>query len=194
VLTFLADLAKQRNLVITNTRRGALQFFKAVITGNPVAQLEQGASPVLSVTPFFSPQEYYSHITGIEPVIVGLEGSQFTVKNPFPSGVMRPFTFTAPDTEDSNIKSAVDAKMSRMFGNMISYSVQLNTWRDPSGRLWEPNTTINLQAPGAMVYGNYEFIIRSVQFEQNRESEQAVLSLVIPGSFSGQIPESLPWG
>lgn len=193
ILPFLAKLAKQRKLVINSTERGALRFLTAIESGVPIAQLQQGAPPVLSVLPFFNPQEYYSHITGIEPVLVGLAGSQFTVKNPFLPGVIRPLNFEAWDTETSNVKSAVEAKSGRMFGNMASYSVVVNTWRDPAGELWAPNTIISLLAPDAMVYSPYSFVIRSIEFSRDAVSESATLNLVIPGSFSGKLPTGLPW-
>ena len=193
VLAFLTELAKQRNLVIGSTTRGSLLFSQSIETGTPVARLQQGSAPVMAVTPFFSPQEYYSHITGIEPVIVGLAGSQFTVKNPRLQGVTRPITFNAPDTLDADVKAAVESKAGRMFGNMASYSVRVATWRDPQGNLWEPNTIVKLQAPEAMIYNEYAFVIRSVEFEREGRKETATLNLVIPGSFSGKVPESLPW-
>ena len=193
VLAFLTELAKQRNLIISSSSRGKLVFLQSTESGQPVARLQQGVAPVLSVTPFFSPQEYYSHITGIEPVVVGLAGSQFTVKNPRLLGVTRPLTFNAPDTLDADVKSAVEAKAGRMYGSMASYSVRVATWRDPNGNLWEPNTLIKLLAPDAMIYNEYEFIIRSIEFTRDRATETATLNLVIPGSFSGKIPETLPW-
>lgn len=193
VLAFLTELAKQRNLIISSSSRGKLVFLQSSESGQPVARLQQGSAPVLSVTPLFNPQEYYSHITGIEPVVVGLPGSQFTVKNPRLEGVTRPFTFNAPDTLDADVKAAVEAKAGRMFGNMASYSVRVATWRDPSGNLWEPNTPIKLLAPDAMIYSEYEFTIRSIEFSRDRATETATLNLVIPGSFSGKIPGALPW-
>jgi prophage tail gpP-like protein len=193
VLAFLAELAKQRNLIISSTTTGKLLFLQSIETGTPVAQLRQGASPLESVTPLFNSQKYYSHITGIEPVIVGLPGSQYTVKNSRLEGVLRPFTFTTPDTLDADVKTAVQAKSSRMFGNMASYSLKVSTWRAPNGELWTPNTIIQLTAPGAMIYNAYDFVIKSVSFERNRVSRTAILNLVIPGAFSGKNPEVLPW-
>ena len=193
ILTFLAKLAKQRNLVISSSSRGKLVFLQSSDGGTPVARLQQGSPPVLSVSPFFNPQEYYSHITGLEPAILGLAGTQFTVKNPNLEGVVRPLTFNAPDTLDSDVKAAVDAKAGRMFGNMASYSVRVATWRDPSGELWAPNTSVQLLAPDAMVYTEFTFIVRSVEFNRDARSETATLNLVIPGAFSGKIPEILPW-
>jgi len=193
VLAFLIDLAKQRNLVMSSSPKGELVFLRAIEGGVPVAKLRQGESPLLSVTPRFNPQEYYSHITGLEPVILGLKGSQFTVRNPRLQGVIRPFTFKAPDTLDADVKATVEAKAGRMFGGMASYSVTVATWRDPSGNLWTPNTVVNLLAPDAMVYEEYSFIVRSVEFNRDSVSETALLDLVVPGSFSGKIPEVLPW-
>lgn len=192
-LDFLTKLAQQRNFVINDTTRGKLRFWQTVKPGNPVAVLRQGESPVISVTPTFNPQEYYSSITGIDPFLVGQDGGQFTIKNPFLPNVVRPFTFKAPDTEDSNLQEAVKAKMGRMFGNVVTYSVSVDTWRVPSGALWEPNTTLILTAPGAMIYKPYEFVIRSVQLEETATSKSAILEIVLPGAFSGEIPEDLPW-
>ena len=193
VLSFLIELAKKRNLIISDTVRGKLVFLKSTTTGQPVARLQQGSSPVFSVVPTFNPQEYYSHITGIEPFIPNLPGLQFTVKNERLQGVVRPLTFKIPDTKDADLKTAVEAKIGRMFGNAASYSIGVATWRDSKGKLWTPNTTITLLAPDAMIYNEYEFEIRSVEFNRERSVETAILNLVIPGSFSGKIPKVMPW-
>ena len=193
ILSFLIDLAKQRNLIISSTSRGSLLFQQSTTVGNPVARLQQGVAPVLSVNPFFNPQEYYSHLTGVEDIAIGLTGSNFTVKNSQLLNVVRPFTFSVKDTNGGDVKQVVEAKSGRMFGNAAIYTIDVATWRDPSGNLWESNTTITLQAPDAMIYNEYEFLIKSVEFNRERASTSAVLTLVLPGSFSGEIPESLPW-
>lgn len=193
ILTFLTELAQQRNLVISSTSSGDLLFQQSVTVGKPVAILQQGSSPLLSITALFKPQEYYSHITGMLPVLVGLAGSQFTVKNPHLDSVIRPITFGVPDTIDADVKAAVNAKIGRMVGNMVAYSIEVSTWRDPLGALWKPNTTLKITAPDAMIYNQYEFIIRSVTYDRSSASETARLNLVLPGAFSGEIPGTLPW-
>lgn len=190
---FLAGLARQRNAVIASTPTGKLLIQQSIATGKPVARLEQGFAPVTSVAPQFDPQAYYSHVTGLQPTAVGVEGAKYTVKNPRLDGVIRPFNFTANDTPTADIKGATEAKAGRMFANAAAYSVPVATWRDPQGNLWEPNTTITLNAPGAMIYSSYEFIIRSVELIQENDGETAILTLVLPGAFDGKIPEVLPW-
>lgn len=192
-LPFLVDLARQRSRIITNDESGRLVLQQSVSTGTPVAELSEGSSPLIDVRPAFSPQQYFSHITGIESATIGFDGSQFTVKNPHLPGVLRPHTFASPDVQGGEIKTATEAKAGRMFGSAASYVVTVSTWRDPSGALWTPNTTLKLVAPGAMIYASYEFIVRSVTLEKEADREMATLELVLPGAFSGTLPEALPW-
>ena len=193
VFEFLSDLARKRNLIVSSTPGGELLFQRAIASGKPVARLSQGDAPLISVTPQFAPQEYYSHVTGLQPEGPSEDGSQFTVKNPRLEGVIRPFTFQAEDTDKGNVKAAVEAKAARMFANVASYSINVSGWRDSQGSLWQPNTTMTLFAPGAMIYSEYEFLIRSVALARSGNRESTSLNLVIPEAFRGEIPEALPW-
>ncbi len=194
VLAFLIKLAQQRGLLVSSTSTGQLLFAAPSSQGTPVAQFEEGAAPLLSVSPFFSPQDYYSQITGIEPVLVGTTGSQVTVPNGQLPNVHRPLTFTAPDTEPGTVRKAVEAKAGRMFAQAISYRLEVATWRDQGGSLWEPGALVSLLAPGAMIYSPYVFLIRAVEFHQTDSARTATLDLILPGAFAAELPESLPWG
>lgn len=193
LLPFLADLARQRGLLISNTPEGALLFQQEATGGQPVAVLNENSSPVTGVTPVFDPQSYYSEITGLELYVIGTQGGSYTVKNPVTDGVIRPLVFVPQDTQATGIERAVRAKAGRMFANMVAYTLTLNTWYDPAGNLWAPNTTIRLTAPGAMIYNEYEFLIRTVELNRVRDSETATLTLVFPGVLNGELPEALPW-
>jgi prophage tail gpP-like protein len=193
VLEFLAELARKRNLIVSSTPAGKLLFQRAVDVGRPIARLVQGEPPLTKVTPSFKAQEYYSHVTGLQPEDPVSKGSQFTTKNSRLEGVLRPFTFQAEDTDNANVKATVDAKAARMFANVAMYSITVSTWRDSFGNLWAPNTTITLFAEDAMIYSEYEFLVKSVALARDGDSESATLSLVIPEAFKGQIPERLPW-
>ena len=194
ILAFLAELAKQRNLVFSNTPEGVLLCWKSVTPGNPVAQLSEGTPPVTTVSANFSPQEYFSEITGFASAKRGRKGGKYTQQNPHLAGVLRPMSFRVEDTEKADTPQATRAKMGRMFGGITEITVEdLPTWRDPQGELWQPNTTIVLTAPSCMVYNPYEFLIRAVTFKQSAEKETATLELVFPGAYSGEIPTSLPW-
>jgi prophage tail gpP-like protein len=192
---FLAELAKQRNLVLSNNAFGDLLCWQSIEPGKPVARLSDSESPVSIVEAAFSPQEYFSEITGIAPAKRGRVGSTYTEKNPYLPSPLRPRAFRLDDTEKADAPEATRAKLGRMFAQAATFTVSdLPTWRDPQGDLWAPNKTILLHAPSAMVYTEYEFLIRAVTLKQTAERLSASLELVFPGAFSGQIPQGgLPW-
>lgn len=193
VLSFLSGLSAQRGLVMSDTPEGKVLFRKAIASGKPVANFTEGDSPLIRVAPRLRAQEYYSHITGIGPTVVGLEGLQFTVKNPHLDSVVRPFTFNSLDTPEASVQQSTESKAGRMFANAIAYDIELATWRDPLGGIWETNTLVTLLAEGAMVYSRSTFLVRSVTLVKTPKSETAVLTLILPESLAGKIPETLPW-
>ena len=191
---FLIDLAKQRGLVFSDDAFGRLRFWKSVDAGSPVASLEGGWEPLVRVVPEFAPQSYFSEITAIAGARRGRGGSKFTVKNPWLTTSVRPHSFDVDDTDPADAPTAAAAKLGRMFGEVAAYSIEeLPTWRDPSGKLWTPNTTIVVSCPGVMIYEPTEFVIRSVMLEASAERKIATLRLALPGCYSGKVPTTLPW-
>jgi len=207
VMPFLAGLARQRNLIISNDPSGELLFYQeSPVPSSPesvfgpsglgqlVATLEEGFQPLLNVSPSFREQEYYSHITALQPYLIGLRVRQYTVKNERLPTITRPYTFYSNDsTNIAEVQEAAEAKAGYMFANAVEYSVEVNTWRTSSGQLWKVGDFISLKAPDAMIFKPYTFLIRGVNFIRTSTATKAVINLVIPGSFSGKVPESMPW-
>lgn len=194
IYPFLIELAQQRGLVISDSPEGALRFWQSVSTGQPVAQLAEGEPGLVSVSAAFSPQEYFSELTAIARTRSGRGGPRFTVTNPHLSDVVRPAAVQLEDTDGPDLPLAAEAKLGRMFGNVLTVTARLPTWRDPGGELLAPNTTLLLEAPGAMIYRETEFLIRDVALRQDAEEITSELTLVLPGAFNGEVPEALPWG
>jgi prophage tail gpP-like protein/phage tail protein X len=193
VMALIVKLAQQRGLVIGETVDGAALFTKADSVATPVAVLSADAPPVLQIDAKFNPQNYYSHITAIAPTIVGLKGEQVTVKNPYLTNILRPYTFEADDSGNETLQQIAEAKAGRMFANMVSWSVRVATWYKPNGSTWQPGERVKLSGDTAMIYRPTVFLIRSVTLAQNENSRTATLNLVLPGGFAGVIPETLPW-
>lgn len=194
ILPFIVELAKQRELVVSSSEDGELQFQKSVSFGVPVSVLTQGSPPLVSISARFNPQSYYSHVVGIESEEIGETTPEIEFRlNPFLTNVLRPLTFVASDSDETDIDKATDSKFGRMFANAVAYEVTLSTWRDDSGNLFSPNTLITVRAPGVMIYNSYKFIIRNVEFRKTSKSETCDLSLIMIGGFDGKAPESMPW-
>jgi prophage tail gpP-like protein len=193
VQDYLVDLAHQRGRVLTNTADGKLRIYQSTVVGRPVASLEEGKPPVIAVRPTFQSRAYYSEITGIVAAKISARASRYTENNPRLTRHLRCDLFHIDRAERADAQNIVRARMGRMFGNAFEISVDVASWRDPSGALWWPNTTVRLKAPGAMVWSAYEFIVRTVALRRNKDSKTATLGLVMPGAFDGRVPPRLPW-
>jgi len=193
---FFTELAKQRNLVISDTAEGAVLCWRSVEAGNPVGIFVEGEAPLSTVSAEFNPQDYFSEITGFCSAKRGRKGSKHTEQNPWLTR-LRPMSFKLDDTEKGDAPEATRAKLGRMFANVAAYTLSdLPTWRDPNGDLWEPNTTLKLTAPSVMIYRRTELLVRNVTLVQDADKETATLDLVLPGAFSGEPPgltSFLPW-
>jgi prophage tail gpP-like protein len=193
VLSFWRTLAEQRGLVIGNDAAGS-PLFQTETEAPAVQRLELGAPGVMGVSPSFDAQAYYSHVTVVTPTFLNvIEGIRHTKVNPFLRGISRPLTFSVEFVEPGEEVALVNTKMGRMFANAISYHVDVASWRNAAGDLWLPNTYVELLAPRAMVYEPTKFLVRRVSLKKDAKKEVASLTCVLPGSFSGQIPEALPW-
>lgn len=193
IFEFIVDVAQHRSFVFTDNTFGQLLCWRSTEPGKPVARLREGEPPLTNVEPSFSPQDYFSEITGFGPAKRGRTGSKFTVQNPWLPDVLRPHSFRLDKIEKGDVPEAVNGKIARMFADMVSYKVDVATWRQPDGEIWRPNTTVTLFAPSAMVYREFEFLVRDVTLSADAKSHSATLNLILPGVFSGKIPEKLPW-
>ena len=81
-----------------------------------------------------------------------------------------------------------------MFANAVKYTLTVTGHRDKNGRLYRKNMTVSLFAPDAEVYRDTKLQVDSVQLSRSdSDGDIAVLSLVLPGARTGQLPEVFPW-
>lgn len=204
VLTFLAALAKQQELVISSDEDGDLIFQKEKATpgtipeggetlGTLAATFSQNEGPINSVIPVFNAQQFYSHVTAFQPVVLGLGGETYPVKNPRLSHTLRPYNFIAPDTQGADVLKAANGTMGRMYANAVAYTLEVRTWRNAEGKLWKAGEFISIQWPEAMIFEPFTFFIRRVNFRKDPDREVATLTIILPGGYAGKIPEVLPW-
>ena len=191
--SFLTLLAQQRNAVLSSTAEGRLLIWQTQNV-TPVAKLEGGAPPLVRMRPSFNPQDYFSEVTCFSPKTREKAGSKHTASNALLTDVVRPHCFRADDSEDADAPKAAKAKLGRMCANAVGFTIEgVPTWRDPRGQLWQPNSTVSLLAPDAMVYEWTDMLIRSVTLRQEPNEETADLVVVFPEAFSGEMPSRFPW-
>lgn len=195
VLDFLADLAKQRNFTITAKADGTILFWREAAAGSPVAKLDAEKYPVVSSQATFDDSVFYSSVTGIIEADPRKKKSarSFTVANPWAEGLQKPYTFTVQDVDDGELETVVQTESARMFAGVFSVDLEVSTWRDDAGKIWQPNTTILLRDPVNYLDDFIELTISEVTLTKSATAKGARLKLTLPGGYGGQIPESIPW-
>lgn len=195
VLNFLLKLAQQRKLLFSNDENGRLVFFKSK-KESAFISFKEGNLPLLSITPQFNAQDFYSHITGHTKTDSEKDSLQFTWENNYliNKGITRHKTIMIDDAiTSSDLETAVKAHAGRMYADCVSYSLKCDTHTTEKGKVFKKGMTVCIQAPGAMITRQTNFIARNIKLLRTTEGKTAELSLVLPGSFTDDLPEALPW-
>ena len=194
-MSFLTKLAQDRGLLIRSNPSGELVIAEPPPLSAPVASLNEDDTPLMRVDARFSPQRYFSHVTGVRNSGRKRRGTQQTIQNAraIEAGIVRPFTITLRNISKGELPAAAKAAAGRMLAGSVAYIASVPTWEDSSGNIWEPGTTIEITAPRAFIPTAYQFQIRKVRLERTIDGTTAQLALVLPGAFGGEPPDVLPW-
>jgi prophage tail gpP-like protein len=61
------------------------------------------------------------------------------------------------------------------------------------GKLFKKGMTVCIEAPGAMITRQTNFIARNIKLIRDDTGKTTTIDLVLPGSFTEELPEVLPW-
>jgi prophage tail gpP-like protein len=195
ILDFLSRLAKQRNLLFTNNEKGQLVFFNPK-TEKAFATFRESKLPLMSVKPKFNAQAFYSHITGFAKTDAYSPSMSYTFENRYliNKGIMRHHSLTIEDTETfSDLENAVKAHAGRMFADCVSYQLVCENHVNEKNEVFKKGMSVCVIAPSAMIQRETTFIARNIKLSRTVEGKTAELTLVLPGSYTGELPEVFPW-
>jgi prophage tail gpP-like protein len=195
ILDFLSKLSKQRGLLFTNNEKGQLVFFNAK-KEKASASFSEGKLPLLSIKPKFGAQAFFSHITGFSKTDAEYPTASYTYENKYliKRGILRHHTIIIEDAEtSSDLESAVKSYAGRMFADCVSYELECEGHVNEKKELFQKGMTARVHAPGAMIERETDFTARNVHLKRNKEGKTTSFTLVLPGSYTGGLPEALPW-
>jgi prophage tail gpP-like protein len=195
IIDFLSKLAKQRNLLFTNNEKGQLVFFNAK-EEKAFVSFSEGKTPLISIKPKFAAQEFYSHITGFTKTDAEYPSCSYTYENKYliDKGIMRHHSVTIDDAEtSSDLENSVKAYAGRMFADAVSYELECEKHFNQDGQRFKKGMVVCALAPSAMICKETNFIARNVKLSRTTEGKTSALTLVLPGSYTGKLPEAFPW-
>jgi len=193
VLAYFAKLAKQRNFIISDDVHGSLVFWRGVGLGEDILRIDDSTRPDVTVSVDFNESEYYSSITGILKTKTDKIGATYTVENPFFNGIIKPYNFEIDESSDGELKTVVDVTAGRMFARALTISVTIASWLDDNGNDINMNEFISLKSPDNYIRDFSKFLIKDVNQSLSNNVKSSTLELVLPGAFSGELPEVAVW-
>jgi prophage tail gpP-like protein len=194
IMDFFVKLSKQRNLLFTNDKQGRLVFFSPE-QESVFASFAEGVPPLMSLKPKFNAQDFYSHIIGFSKADANNDAEQYIYENKYltKKGIIRCNTIIVDDADSGSLESSVKSHAGRMFADCVSYELECEHHTNIDNEVFKKGMTVCIKAPGAMIRQETKFIARNVKLLRTNEGKTASLSLILPGSYTGEIPEVMPW-
>jgi len=182
---FISKLASQRNIILGHTPKGELRFFKPNF--NQKAKHSFNRENTLSMSLKVKGQAMHSHISVIRQSSV--KGSNITpadtVSNRLVGDFKRPTVKILSSGIESATKKAANNILASELRN-ISLSVNLHKILD-----LECGDTVEVINKHVFLYEKTTFVISEISISENVSGEGMSLSLVLPETYTGEVPKLL---
>ena len=177
IYSHLSKLARERGVLISSTPDGNLLFIEANTKAAPVATLEEGQPPVGKYNAEFKGRRRFNTYRAINTTPFG-SNEGIAKDERVPRSRIR--TFRVQESLTGEIETAAKWERSKTLADALTIPVPVIGWLDPRGNLWQPNTKVTLISPSIHVPNGFDFLIRSVEFNERGNEKSAVLNLIPP--------------
>lgn len=192
VYEFLTSIASSQGLWAIPQPDGSLVYRKLGSTRAPVADLQEGEAPLITVdTVHDVTQRFYEYF------VIQDADANFSEAVEIDQGVdnrIRGRKIIRPSIEAWDLQEA--ARHAKASGLINSYraGVTVTGWTH-NNRIWNAGDIVRIYAPSAMIYNPSRFIIRraTLQLDENG-GEISNLELALPELYDGKDPLERPWG
>lgn len=198
VWEFLGQIASANGLwavptVVDNAAGGgSIVEFRRIGPGQaPVAQLIEGASPVVEISTAHDVTHRHHEYTVTQES--GGANASATVTDRAMAPAIRGRSVRAIQQESGDLQAAAAFERSRSLVKAYSARATVTGWTY-DGQLWRPGTIVVVNAPGALVNQPTPLMIsRTILQMDETGGQQTELALVLPELYAGGYPQRLPW-
>lgn len=178
VKAYLAELATQKNIILSHDASGNLLMTRSKPGASPTYSLSR-SQPVTGMSLTFNGQALHSEITVMKQADSdGGNAGQAAVSNPYVIRTFRPSVKTQTSGTDVSTPSAARSALSDEL-RAIALTINLSTWRIDN-KLIRPNTIVTILNPEIGIKKSTNWFIESVQFTGNETAQTCVLQCVLP--------------
>lgn len=191
VKDYLAELCKQRYVVMTHNEKGDLFFTKAKTDLQPIIDFSDGVIGT-NIKMNFNGQGLHSHITVMKQASSsGGNAGEFTIKNPYVpvAKIFRPKVIILSSGDDITIEEAAKQALAAELKN-ITFSIKTDRWK-VDGKIIRPNNVVTIYSPKNFIYKKIKVFIESIDYDGDNESMTAELNCVLPEVYNGETPKNI---
>lgn len=189
---FLNSLANRKRILLTSDPSGRLVLRQPAGTSKPVGAIIAGTSPYISGEATYDGSARFS----LYKVLYQEPGTPDVIGEASDPGVRlyRPLVDTESESEALDTVSPVQFVRAHALAKCVGITVTLAGWRNAAGLLWRKTDVVTLLAPKLKVKKESAFVVAGVTLKKSaKDGKTAVLRLVLPGTYTGQLPGSYPW-
>jgi len=190
VWNHISNLAAQRGVLLTSDVNGNLLITVANVNGKPVGTIAEGESMGEEFSITFNGRDRFNEYKAVAKN-VNTGGTRGYARDKKING-SRLLTFLADESLSGELKSAAEWRRNKTVADSLDMGIPVEGWYDPSGNLWEENTTVNIKSETLGVTKGFKFLIRAVEYVFEDEGVSAILSIVPPAAYTKQEFDE-PW-
>ena len=186
IKSYLAELASQKNVILSHTTKGELLFTRANTNQKAIINFD-GTIPTKSMTLNYNGQGMHSHI--IVQKQAGMDGGnagEATLRNPFVPYVFRPLVKTQSSGDDNDTELAAKSVLASELKN-LKLTIELDRW-ELNGVVIMPNNIITVKNTEVYLFNQTKWFIESVVLGGNAQTQTATLNCVLPSVYDGSVP------
>lgn len=177
VFAHLNKLAKQRGVLISSTADGNLLFTAADTKSPPITTIQEGEPLAGRFTMDYDGRKRFSTTTAYGSTPGG--NAKEAVQDPgVPRGRMK--NFQIGDVLYGELEAAAKWERNRSLADAMTIPIPVATWLNPEGEIWKPNTKITVISASIHVPKGFDFLVRSVEFNENGNEKSAILNVIPP--------------
>jgi len=192
IAEYLAEIACQRNLIITHTAGGALRIARPRTQTASIATYSEGM-PSVDMEIGFDGQGMHSELSVLRESTVGssLEGESKKI-NP----IIRQYRPLVKEQSKGDAGDTENATENAISGELKSIVLTINTdrWEWFDGRKYtmiKPDHYIKVQSPSCFLSKPSDWFVQKVVLTENTEGRTATLTCVMPETFTENQPKNI---
>lgn len=192
IISYISELAKQKNIIVSHDVNGNLLFTKLNLKQKSVATyIEDMPSTKISLS--VDGQSMHSNLTVVRQASIEVDNpGEKTLKNDLVS-IYRPIVKEQTEGSNNDTEDSANTILGSELRN-IELTIETDRWMWTDGKqvnIIKPNNIIEVLSPSNFINQRTRFFVESITYNGNQEGIKATINCVIPEVYNGNKPKNI---